>query len=75
MVFQDINRFFPSLEEADGAFTLFDRDGNGDVSLEEVEQACAFVMLLLPCSFISYRTSQRDPPGTAVNRAFYERPR
>lgn len=41
MVFQDINRFFPSLEEADGAFTLFDRDGNGDVSLEEVEQACA----------------------------------
>lgn len=49
MVFQDITRFFPSLEEADGAFTLFDRDGNGDVSLEEVEQACSFVMLLLPC--------------------------
>jgi Ca2+-binding EF-hand superfamily protein len=49
MVFQDITRFFPSLEEADGAFTLFDRDGNGDVSLEEIEQACSFVMLLLPC--------------------------
>jgi len=41
MVYQDITRFFPSLEEADEAFTLFDRDGNGDVSLEEIEQACA----------------------------------
>ncbi|KAI0000574.1 Mechanosensitive ion channel-domain-containing protein [Russula vinacea] len=41
LVFQDISRFFPSLEEADSAFTLFDRDGNGDVSLEEVEQSCA----------------------------------
>ncbi|KAF8499687.1 Mechanosensitive ion channel-domain-containing protein [Russula emetica] len=41
MVFQDISRLFPSLEEADGAFTLFDRDGNGDVSLEEIEQSCA----------------------------------
>lgn len=28
-----------------------------------------------PTSFVSYRTSQRDPPGTVVNRAFLERPR
>ncbi|KAI0001284.1 Mechanosensitive ion channel-domain-containing protein [Russula compacta] len=41
IVFQDISRIFPSLEEADAAFGLFDRDSNGDVSLEEVEQACA----------------------------------
>ncbi|KAH9040170.1 hypothetical protein EDB85DRAFT_2072323 [Lactarius pseudohatsudake] len=40
LVFQDISRFFPSLEVADSAFALFDRDGNGDVSLEETEQAC-----------------------------------
>ncbi|KAI9449408.1 Mechanosensitive ion channel-domain-containing protein [Lactarius psammicola] len=40
LVFQDISRFFPSLEVADAAFGLFDRDGNGDVSLEETEQAC-----------------------------------
>ena len=49
MVFQDISRFFPSIEAADAAFTLFDRDGNGDVSLEETEQSCAFVILSLPC--------------------------
>jgi len=41
LVFQDISRLFPSLEEADAAFSLFDRDGNGDVSLEETEQSCA----------------------------------
>ncbi|KAI0256318.1 hypothetical protein BJV78DRAFT_1117812 [Lactifluus subvellereus] len=40
MVFKDISRFFPSLEEAGAAFSLFDRDGNGDVTLEETEQAC-----------------------------------
>ncbi|KAI9511136.1 Mechanosensitive ion channel-domain-containing protein [Russula earlei] len=39
--FQDISRYFSSQEEADAAFSLFDRDGNGDVSLEETEQACA----------------------------------
>ncbi|KAI0280986.1 Mechanosensitive ion channel-domain-containing protein [Russula aff. rugulosa BPL654] len=41
IVFQDITRFFPSQDEADSAFTLFDRDGNGDVSLDEIEQSCA----------------------------------
>jgi len=41
MVFQDISCFFPTGEVADATFTLFDRDGNGDVSLEETEQACA----------------------------------
>ncbi|KAN0132094.1 Mechanosensitive ion channel domain containing protein [Lactarius tabidus] len=40
LVFQDISRFFPSLEVADAAFGLFDRDGNGDVTLDETEQAC-----------------------------------
>ena len=44
MVFQDISRFFPSLELADAAYALFDRDGNGDITLEETEQACGFVM-------------------------------
>ena len=49
MVFQDISRFFPTGDAADAAFSLFDRDGNGDVSLEETEQSCAFVILPLPC--------------------------
>lgn len=44
MVFQDISRFFPSLEVADAAFGLFDRDGNGDVTLDEAEQACGSVI-------------------------------
>ena len=50
MVFQDISRLFPSIEAADSAFGLFDRDGNGDISLEEIEHACRSVaILLLPC--------------------------
>jgi hypothetical protein len=47
LVFQDISRFFPSLEVADAAFGLFDRDGNGDVTLDETEQACGSVMFPL----------------------------
>ncbi|KIJ22990.1 hypothetical protein M422DRAFT_276512 [Sphaerobolus stellatus SS14] len=36
----DIAKFFPTAEAADEAFALFDRDGNGDATLEEVELAC-----------------------------------
>nr|GAT56367.1 serine/threonine protein kinase [Mycena chlorophos] len=39
MVVEDIAGFFPSLDEADKVFALFDQDSNGDVSLEEVEMA------------------------------------
>jgi Ca2+-binding EF-hand superfamily protein len=49
MILRDISRFFPTAEAADAAFTLFDRDSNGDISLEETEQACAFVILPLHC--------------------------
>ena len=76
MVFQDISRFFPSIEEADSAFTLFDRDGNGDVSLEETEQSCAFVILPLPClihdlpptleSFIGSSCQSNIPCATSI---------
>ncbi|KAJ3775029.1 Mechanosensitive ion channel-domain-containing protein [Lentinula raphanica] len=37
---QDIARFFPTPDEADSVFALFDRDGNGDASREEIENAC-----------------------------------
>ncbi|EPQ57543.1 hypothetical protein GLOTRDRAFT_74415 [Gloeophyllum trabeum ATCC 11539] len=37
---QDIARFFPTPEDADAAFALFDKDGNGDASRDEVELAC-----------------------------------
>ncbi|KIY73032.1 hypothetical protein CYLTODRAFT_342952 [Cylindrobasidium torrendii FP15055 ss-10] len=37
---EDIGRFFPTQDEADQVFSLFDKDGNGDASREEVEVAC-----------------------------------
>ncbi|GAA5918315.1 hypothetical protein JCM6882_008210, partial [Rhodosporidiobolus microsporus] len=40
MVLADISRCFRNREEAERAFNIFDRDSNGDASLEEVEMAC-----------------------------------
>jgi len=40
---EDIERYFPSHEEALAAFILFDKDMNGDVSREELEMACLYV--------------------------------
>ncbi|KAI0344847.1 hypothetical protein BDW22DRAFT_1326420 [Trametopsis cervina] len=40
LVVQDIARFFPTMEDADRAFAIFDRDSNGDVTRDEVELAC-----------------------------------
>ncbi|KAH9485389.1 Mechanosensitive ion channel protein Msy2 [Psilocybe cubensis] len=40
LLVEDIQRFFPTKEDADAAFALFDKDGNGDVSREEIEMAC-----------------------------------
>lgn len=39
----DIARFFPTKEDADAVFALFDKDGNGDASREEMEMACLCV--------------------------------
>jgi len=40
LLVEDIARFFPSAEEADAAFSLFDKDGNGDATRDEIELAC-----------------------------------
>lgn len=40
LLLADIARYFPTPEEADHVFTLFDKDMNGDASREEVEMAC-----------------------------------
>ena len=40
LVLTDIAPFFQSYEASHSAFALFDRDGNGDVTREEVELAC-----------------------------------
>lgn len=37
---EDIAKYFPSQDETDRVFALFDRDGNGDASRDEVEMAC-----------------------------------
>ncbi|KAJ8488665.1 hypothetical protein ONZ45_g13873 [Pleurotus djamor] len=37
---EDIQRYFPSREEAEKAFALFDKDSNGDATRDEVEMAC-----------------------------------
>ncbi|KAI0051242.1 hypothetical protein FA95DRAFT_1485872 [Auriscalpium vulgare] len=36
----DISRFFPAGDDAEVAFAILDKDGNGDLTLEETEQAC-----------------------------------
>ncbi|KZT70940.1 hypothetical protein DAEQUDRAFT_666983 [Daedalea quercina L-15889] len=36
----DIARFFPTPEDADAAFALFDKDMNGDATRDEIEIAC-----------------------------------
>ncbi|KIL66205.1 hypothetical protein M378DRAFT_186034 [Amanita muscaria Koide BX008] len=36
----DITQFFPSPEEAKQAFTLFDKNENGDISRDELEMTC-----------------------------------
>lgn len=40
MFIENIARYFPTPDEADSVFALFDRDGNGDASMEEIEIAC-----------------------------------
>lgn len=40
---EDIARFFPTKEDADAVFALFDKDSNGDASREEMELACLCV--------------------------------
>ena len=37
---EDISKFFATQEDADEAFSLFDKDGNGDATRDEVEMVC-----------------------------------
>jgi small-conductance mechanosensitive channel len=37
---EDLNNAFESDEEADAAFSMFDKDMNGDISMEELEAVC-----------------------------------
>lgn len=59
----DIARFFPDLETAEAAFAVFDKDGNGDVTRDEIESA----VLSLHRDRLSLEASMRDLDG-AVRR-------
>ncbi|KAI0785645.1 Mechanosensitive ion channel-domain-containing protein [Abortiporus biennis] len=40
LIVEDIARFFPTPDDADAAFAIFDKDSNGDASRDEIEMAC-----------------------------------
>ncbi|CAG7850530.1 Uncharacterized MscS family protein C2C4.17c [Serendipita indica DSM 11827] len=40
LLIKDIEEYFPNAETAQEAFAMFDRDGNGDATREEMELAC-----------------------------------
>lgn len=40
LIVEDIARFFPTPDDADEAFAIFDKDSNGDASRDEIEMAC-----------------------------------
>lgn len=42
LLVEDIARFFPTADEADMVFALFDQDSNGDASRDEVEMAVMY---------------------------------
>lgn len=37
---KDIERFFPTPDDADAAFAIFDKDSNADITRDELEMAC-----------------------------------
>jgi hypothetical protein len=50
------------------AFALFDEDGNGDASRDEMEDACMWVSRSSTVKqTLIQSTSKRDSPGTTVN--------
>jgi hypothetical protein len=52
MLEKDIAPYFRP-EEASSVFSLFDRDGNGDASREEVELACLWVLSVVNFTLLS----------------------
>ncbi|WVQ85247.1 hypothetical protein IAT38_007412 [Cryptococcus sp. DSM 104549] len=60
---QDVARFFPDLETAQIAFSIFDKDGNGDATRDELESA----ILGMHRERLALEASMRDLDG-AVRR-------
>ncbi|KGB77411.1 serine/threonine protein kinase [Cryptococcus deuterogattii 99/473] len=60
---QDIAQYFPNLETAQAAFAIFDKDGNGDATRDEIESA----VLGIHRERLALEASMRDLDG-AVRR-------
>ncbi|ODO11764.1 hypothetical protein I350_00548 [Cryptococcus amylolentus CBS 6273] len=60
---QDIVQYFPNLETAQNAFSMFDKDGNGDATRDEIEAA----VLGIHRERLALEASMRDLDG-AVRR-------
>jgi len=43
LLLEDIAKYFPTPEDAEAAWNLFDKDGNGDATRDEVEMTCMCV--------------------------------
>ena len=59
---QDVARYFPDLETAQNAFAIFDVDGNGDATRDEIESS----ILAIHRERLALEASMRDLDG-AVN--------
>jgi hypothetical protein len=49
MVVDDIVKYFPRPDEAPAVLALFDKDANGDATIEDMEMACVCVSNLPIC--------------------------
>ena len=60
LLLEDIAKYFPTPEDAEAAWNLFDKDGNGDATRDEVEMTCMCVVgfphFLIFISFGTQRT-------------------
>lgn len=44
LLLEDIAKYFSTPEDAEAAWNLFDKDGNGDATRDEVEMTCMCVV-------------------------------
>ncbi|CAL1707549.1 unnamed protein product [Somion occarium] len=57
LIVEDIARFFPTPDDTDAAFAIFDKDSNGDITRDEIEMSCMYVSNFVftgQCTFMLY---------------------